>query len=157
MDDVVTGICEVDLSKADLAAYRQHFADCVVLGQDGKLLLQYRPLDWWTKPGWYTAFGGHVDAGESVIQALLRELHEELGAQVGVDDVVFLGALTEAETEHQEMVHVYFWHDREGRITGCYEAEARSFDTVAAALAEPKIMDYLKWALQKGKSLGFLP
>jgi len=156
MDDVA-GILEVDLSKVDLGAYRQHFADCVVLGQDGKILLQYRPLDWWTKPGWHTAFGGHVEAGETVMQALLRELHEELGAQISPEEVVFLAALAEAETEYQEMVHVHFWHDRSGLITGCYEAEARSFETVASALVEPKIMDYLKWALLKAKSRGLLP
>lgn len=46
----------------------------------GELYLQKRP-DWKDiQPGkWDTAVGGHVDLGESVAQALVRETEEELG------------------------------------------------------------------------------
>lgn len=48
----------------------------------GELYLQRRP-DWKDiQPGkWDTAVGGHVDLGESVEQALLREAREELGIE----------------------------------------------------------------------------
>ena len=51
----------------------------------GRLYLQKRP-DWKDiQPGkWDTAVGGHVDYGESVVQALLREAREELGLPVFV-------------------------------------------------------------------------
>lgn len=48
----------------------------------GQLFLQKRP-DWKDiQPGkWDTAVGGHVDLGESVDQALAREVREELGME----------------------------------------------------------------------------
>ena len=128
-------------------SFSKHLADCVILTQDHKILMQQRPINWRTNPGVLNIFGGHVEDGESIIDALMRELHEEVGAQVNSNDVVFIGAITENETNHTELVHVHFWHDRQGTITGCYEAEAKYFDSFEAASGHPKIMDYTRWAL----------
>jgi len=53
----------------------------VLLGPDGTVLLGNRPADkpW---PGWWELPGGKLEPGETVLQALARELHEELGIQV---------------------------------------------------------------------------
>lgn len=53
----------------------------VILRQDGKVLIGDRPLDkpW---PGWWELPGGKIEPGESVIEALQRELNEELGIEV---------------------------------------------------------------------------
>jgi len=42
--------------------------------------------------------------------------------------VVFIGLVTEDWTDHTELVHIHFWQDKKGIITGCYEAEPRYFD-----------------------------
>lgn len=53
----------------------------VLLRPDGTVLLGNRPADkpW---PGWWELPGGKLEPGESVLQALARELHEELGIEV---------------------------------------------------------------------------
>lgn len=51
-----------------------------VFNSKGELYLQRRPEWKDIQPGkWDTAVGGHVDLGENVEQALVREVREELG------------------------------------------------------------------------------
>jgi 8-oxo-dGTP diphosphatase len=57
----------------------------VLLRPDGTVLLGNRPADkpW---PGWWELPGGKLEPGETVLQALARELHEELGIEVTVSE-----------------------------------------------------------------------
>lgn len=136
--------------------FTKHLADCVILTHDNKILMQQRPANWGKYAGVLNIFGGHVEDGEGVTQALVRELHEELGARVDPADILFIGAVTEEETNHTEVVHIHFWHDKHATITGCYEAEDRRYDTIEDALAHPKIMDYARWALLRARAQGLL-
>lgn len=57
--------------------------------------------------------GGHVDEGESCVEAVARELKEELNAQVSVDDLCFVAESVYAgrhdwDGRRQEVV-LYFW------------------------------------------------
>ena len=60
-----------------------------VLNSKGELFLQRRP-DWKDiQPGkWDTAVGGHMDYGETVVQALMREVREELGITDFVPEMI---------------------------------------------------------------------
>lgn len=149
-------IRQADSLKTDLKSYRKQLADCVVLTHDKKIYLQRRPDTWGKHAGVVNLFGGHVEEGENATQAVIRELNEETGGIIEPKYLVFVGAVTEGWTNHTEIVHVYFWHDTKNTITGCYEAEPISFDTVEEALAHPKLMDYARWALTEYKNRGFL-
>jgi len=53
-----------------------------VLNSAGELFLQKRAMNKDTQPGkWDTSVGGHVSYGETVEQALQREVFEEIGIQ----------------------------------------------------------------------------
>lgn len=84
----------------------------------GRIYLQQRPLWKDIQPGkWDTAVGGHIDYGETVEEALLRETREELGL-TGVSTTFLMQYVFESERE-KELVHVF-------RAT--YDGEVRPSD-----------------------------
>lgn len=139
----------VDPTKVDEKSYTFRYVDCIVATKDNKIILQKRGDNWNHFPGYLASFGGQIEVGETPMQALIRELNEELGAKVKESDVVSLGAVTEAVTGHTELIYVYFWHDLHGTITGCYEGEVRCFDSVQEVISYPKVMDDTRWALNE--------
>ena len=64
-------------------------AAALLIGADGKtLLVRKRGTQAFMQPG------GKIDAGETPVVALARELHEELGLRVNPDEAAFLGEFT---------------------------------------------------------------
>lgn len=81
-----------------------------------KLYLQKRSMSKDIQPGkWDTSVGGHVDYGESILQALLREAREELGL-TGIIPVPLYNYLFQSEIE-REMVHTFYAGTYETAIT----------------------------------------
>ena len=77
-----------------------------VFDSQSRLYLQQRPLWKDIQPGkWDTAVGGHVDFGEDVPAALLREVREELGIEDFAPEFL-LRYVFESERD-RELVHVY--------------------------------------------------
>ena len=78
-----------------------------VFNSKGELYLQKRPMWKDIQPGkWDTAVGGHVDFGEDIPTALLRETREELGINA----------------EGSELVQMYEFHsDREHELVYAYK------------------------------------
>lgn len=75
----------------------------------GDLYLQKRPEWKDIQPGkWDTAVGGHVDLGESVEQALKREVNEELGIEMDIAPTPLAHYVFESDRE-RELVFVHKW------------------------------------------------
>ena len=149
-------IIVVDLTKVNESSFVRRYVGCLVLTHDNKILLQHRPENWRTHPGCLATFGGGIETGESPMETLVRELNEELGAKVIPSEVIRLGAITEAITNYTELVYHYFWHDKQGTITGCYECEAKYYDTANEVYAHPKVMDDVRWLLKSCQNRGLL-
>lgn len=73
---------------------------------EGRLYLQQRPIWKDIQPGkWDTAVGGHVDYGEDILDALHREVREELGVEDFTPEFL-LRYVFESDRE-RELIHVY--------------------------------------------------
>ncbi|TRZ41097.1 NUDIX hydrolase [Robertkochia solimangrovi] len=84
-----------------------------VYDADGKILLQQRSFSKDTFPGmWDVSVAGHIGAGEDPAESALRELEEEIGMQVEIEDLEFIGT-NRHEVRHnngiidREMHYVY--------------------------------------------------
>ncbi len=78
-----------------------------VISNDGRsIYLQRRSMNKDIQPGkWDTAVGGHVDYGETVAEAMLREAREELGIDASTGKLI-MSYIWESERE-REMVNVH--------------------------------------------------
>lgn len=148
MTDFDQEITVVDFQDRDYTRYARHFAGCLVVTKDKQLLLQKRGDNWDRFPGMLATFGGQVDSGETADQGLARELHEELGATVNLPDEIYLGAITKSDLSNA-LIHGYFWHDKEGTITGCYEGEPAFFSCATDIFKQSNITSDAYWIVKQ--------
>jgi isopentenyldiphosphate isomerase len=77
-----------------------------IIDREGRILLQKRSMTKDIQPGkWDTAVGGHVDYGESIKEALYREVSEELGL-VNFNPIPLMTYEFESSIE-RELVNVF--------------------------------------------------
>lgn len=77
----------------------------LVFNNAGDLLLQKRSMNKDVAPGrWDTSVGGHVDPGESLEQAALREMKEELGIEATLER---LYSYVHSNDYESEQVHTF--------------------------------------------------
>lgn len=77
----------------------------VLLEKDGKILLSLRQNTGWAD-GQLTIPGGHLEKGESIVTAAIREANEELGLDLKPEDLTYL--CTENKSTNRVYVSVIF-------------------------------------------------
>ena len=119
-------VCEMDFRDRRIAsapASPGDVAECVsgVLTRRGAVLVEKRRADDEADPGLTLLPGGHVEPGESLDQALRREMKEELGIRVGKIAPLRVRRYVASNGERQRIhyFHIIAWN---GRI-GSREAE----------------------------------
>ncbi len=74
------------------------------------ILLQQRSLSKSSKPGWFhISAGGHVNVGESALQAAIRETQEEMGLDVDPDKLHFSFSTRIIGRAPNDIVTVYLY------------------------------------------------
>ncbi len=110
---------------------------CVVfvLVKDGMFLVERRPKTEDTDPGKVAIPGGHVDAGESLEEALIRECKEELDVEPVEYKHFYEGAYpTEFENQRCHYFAVTEWKGKirakeTGKLKWLYLSQAEVLDT----------------------------
>lgn len=100
----------------------------ILLDQSGRYLLGQRPMG---KPyaGYWEVPGGKIEKGESVFEALKRELHEELGIEIQSSTEL---TVLEHDYPHAYVrLHVSVIRDWIGVPSGC-EGQALSWEQLSA-------------------------
>jgi 8-oxo-dGTP diphosphatase len=98
-------------------AKRKPVAECVagVLIGDGSVLVEKRRADDDADPGTILLPGGHVEVGESLNQALKREMLEELGVRIEKITPIRIRYHTASNGERQR-IHYFLIKDWNGKI-----------------------------------------
>lgn len=65
---------------------QQLVVTCALIAQEGKYLLTQRPLDKHNGGRWEFP-GGKIDVGEDPQDCLIREVREELGIKISIDEI----------------------------------------------------------------------
>ena len=89
----------------------------VVVGalvSDGRVLLVHRGPNKRARPGLWDLPGGVIEAGESELGALARELHEELGVEVSTDSVSHLGRVTAGPADEPALLSAWLVREWQG-------------------------------------------
>ena len=91
-------------------------AACALLDPKGAVLIAKRPEG---RPlaGLWEFPGGKVEAGEQPEEALIRELHEELGIEIAMRDLTPLTFASHAYPNFHLLMTVYLCRRWQGRVT----------------------------------------
>jgi ADP-ribose pyrophosphatase YjhB (NUDIX family) len=80
--------------------------------REGQVLLLKRPKN---KGGGYNLVGGHVERGESPLQALRREIQEEIGVGIDTEHLELMRLVYREKKEASPKLHLVYWvHEWEG-------------------------------------------
>jgi len=97
-----------------------------IINRDGNIFLQLRSLDKDIQPGkWDTSVGGHVNPGETIEQAVIREAREEAGIENFTYE--FIRKYIWESDREREMVYSYLTRDEQTPATNTEEVDFGRF------------------------------
>ena len=106
----------------------------LALIKDAQVLLLQRSSDAAWMPNVWHVPGGRVETGESVQAAAIREIREELGVEVSVEDLEFQGVVVYDQTDSEDVDTFQFSTHRwqgEPRLMEPHKHQAMQWISVA--------------------------
>ena len=85
-----------------------------IMNKKGELLFQQRSMEKKVNPGKWTRTGGHVDSGETPLNAVQRETYEEIGVKIPLDKFELLNVnkeevyIPDYQITNRHFVYSYF-------------------------------------------------
>lgn len=93
------------------------------------VLLQQRSLNKSSKPGWFhISAGGHINVGESALQAAIRETKEEMGLDVDPDKLHFSFSTRIIGRAPNDIITVYLYELNGDEKFTYTDGEAESYE-----------------------------
>lgn len=129
-------------------------ASYLVLIKNGKILLQRR-FNTGYEDGKYSMVAGHVDKGETFTQCLIREVKEEAGIMLSLDDlkVVHVMHRNSGTEENNERVDVFFVAEKwDGEIENREPNKCDDLSWFGLDKLPANIIPYVKQAIDCIKS-----
>jgi 8-oxo-dGTP pyrophosphatase MutT (NUDIX family) len=75
-----------------------------------EIMLQKRALTKPDRPGWYhISAGGHINVGETAVEAAIRECHEEMGFAIDPQKLHFVHSMRIIEKDPRDIVNVFLY------------------------------------------------
>ena len=93
------------------------FCSCVIITDDSKVLIAQRPSGKFME-GFWEFPGGKVKNSEQFNAAAIREINEELGVQIEINNLQFLMNIFYKYPEYFLSMQVYFANKWQGKVRG---------------------------------------
>ena len=117
---------------------------------DIEILLQKRSLTKSNKPGMYhISAAGHINVGQSAVEAAVRETQEEVGIHIDADKLYYVGAMRRINLNPNSMANVYLYElsgDEQfvyldGEVDSVEWRSLDNFKTITAAPEDHNLVD----------------
>ncbi len=117
-----------------MQSYPEPTVGALIRNKEEKILL----CDSHKWPGLYTVPGGHVEVGETLENALIREIREEVGLEIEVEELLSVQQVIHPKEFYKDKVHFIFF-DYLCRIKeGSPEAKVDEKEIEAVIWVDPK-------------------
>ncbi len=121
----------------------------LLIFDDGKLVMQYRKNC--SFDGMYGLVGGHIDGGEKITSAIVREAKEEIGIDISEKDIT-LATICHSNAGGKEYMQFYFRCDKySGEIVNNELDKCDHIKSFAIEKLPENTVPYIKEAIEKIK------
>jgi len=128
--------------------FKQIVAVHLILKQAGEILFQLRKNTGY-EDGSYSLPGGHVEAKETAIAALQREMQEELAITFDFADIVFSHVMHRNGDDHERIDFFFSVQKWQGEVTNAEPEKCGGLVWTTRETAPGRVVPYIDAALEQ--------